>query len=192
MNLKQLLIRKLYPIITGVSRMFGAKNKVIQNAADINPSTSIFNIPINSNNGKEISLKDYQGKYMLITNTASNCGFTGQYDELQKLYQDHQDKLVVIGFPANDFQEQEKGSDEEISEFCRINYGVTFPLASKSVVVKNEEQHPVFKWLTDKSKNGWNDQAPEWNFSKYLVAPDGKLLGYYGTAVSPLDIKIPQ
>jgi glutathione peroxidase len=107
------------------------------------------------------------------------------------LYQDHQDKLVVIGFPANDFQEQEKGSDEEISEFCRINYGVTFPLASKSVVVKNEEQHPVFKWLTDKSKNGWNDQAPEWNFSKYLVAPDGKLLGYYGTAVSPLDIKIP-
>lgn len=191
MTIKHLLVKKLYPLITGVSKMFGAKNKVIKNDAEVTPSTSIFDININSNNGKEISLKDYQGKYILIANTASNCGFTGQYDELQKLYQDHQDKLVVIGFPANDFQEQEKGSDEEISEFCRINYGVTFPLASKSVVVKNEEQHPVFKWLTDKSKNGWNDQAPEWNFSKYLVAPDGKLLGYYGTAVSPLDIKIP-
>lgn len=191
MNLKQLLIKKLYPLITGASKMFGAKNKVIKNAGEVNPSSSIFDLNIKSNNGKEIPLKDYRGKYILIANTASNCGFTGQYDELQKLYQDHQDKLVVIGFPANDFQEQEKGSDEEISEFCRINYGVTFPLASKSVVVKNDQQHPVFKWLSDKSKNGWNDQAPEWNFSKYLVAPDGKLLGYYGTAVSPLDIKIP-
>lgn len=191
MNLKQLLIKKLYPLITGASKMFGAKNKVLKNDAGVKPTSSIFEINLNTNNGKEISLKDYQGKYILIANTASNCGFTGQYDELQKLYLNHQDKLIVIGFPANDFQEQEKGSDEEISEFCRINYGVTFPLANKSVVVKNEEQHPVFKWLTDKSKNGWNDQAPEWNFSKYLVAPDGKLLGYYGTAVSPLDIKIP-
>ncbi|MGZ5254375.1 MAG: glutathione peroxidase [Flavitalea sp.] len=181
----------MYPLVTGISKMFGAKNKVLKNAAEVKPASSIFDIEIKSNNGKEFSLKDYQGKYILIANTASNCGFTGQYDELQKLYSSHQDKLVVIGFPANDFQEQEKGSDAEISEFCKINYGVTFPLASKSVVVKNQEQHPLFKWLTDKSKNGWNDQAPEWNFSKYLVAPDGKLLGYYGTAVSPLDIKIP-
>ena len=127
----------------------------------------------------------------MLVNTASNCGYTSQYDDLQKLYESFRDKLVIIAFPANDFKEQEKGSDEEIAEFCRVNYGVTFPLAAKSSVVKGKHQNEVFKWLSDETLNGWNDQEPTWNFCKYLVDEEGKLIKFFDTGVSPLsdDVK---
>jgi len=93
---------------------------------------------------------------------------------------------VIIGFPANDFKEQEKGSDEEIAQFCKLNYGVDFPLAKKGTVIKGNNQQRVFQWLSDKSKNGWNDKQPSWNFSKYLINEQGILMNYFDPAISPL------
>ena len=122
---------------------------------------------------------------MLLVNTASDCGYTPQYTDLQKLYEEQKDKLVIIGFPANDFKEQEKGTDEEIAQFCKLNYGVTFPLMKKSVVIKSGEQNPIYKWLTDVKQNGWNEEQHSWNFSKYLISEDGVLLNYFGPSISP-------
>jgi glutathione peroxidase-family protein len=109
------------------------------------------------------------------------------YEELQKLQIEMPEKLVVIGFPANDFKAQEKAGDKDIAAFCQKNYGVTFPLAKKSVVVKKGAQNPVFKWLSDPKSNGWNDQEPVWNFTKYLINEQGELIGVFGPAVSPLE-----
>lgn len=123
---------------------------------------------------------------MLLVNTASDCGYTPQYTELQKLYEDTKEAVEIIAFPANDFKEQEKGNDEEIAAFCTVNYGLSFPVAKKSSVVKGAAQNPVFRWLTDKSLNGWNDQPPSWNFSKYLVDEDGVLTHCFAPQISPL------
>lgn len=127
----------------------------------------------------------FKGKKILFVNTASDCGYTDQYDALQKLYEDNKDKLMIIGFPANDFKEQEKGTDEEIAQFCKINYGVTFPLVKKTSVIPGHDQHPVFQWLSDKTKNGWTNKKPSWNFSKYLVNEDGILTNYFDPSISP-------
>ena len=134
----------------------------------IEPKVSFYSLKARANNGSEMDFEKFKGKKVLLVNTASDCGLTPQYEELQTLYEKYNDKLTVIGFPANDFKDQEKGSDKQIAEFCKINYGITFPLAQKSTVIKNETQNEVFRWLSDKNKNGWNYQAPTWNFSKYL------------------------
>jgi glutathione peroxidase len=131
-------------------------------------------------------LSAYKGKKIIIVNTASDCGYTGQYEELQKLYSQRKSEIVIIGFPANDFKQQEKGSNEEIASFCKKNYGVEFPLAMKATVIKNDQQHAIFKWLSDPAQNGWNTQAPSWNFSKYVLDEEGKLIGYFDPGVSPL------
>ena len=155
----------------------------------INPSmkTSFYTLSATLNNGEKLDFSSLKGKKVLIVNTASKCGFTSQYADLEKLSERYKDKLTIIAFPANDFANQENGSDQEISEFCKVNYGVTFPIAKKAGVVKNSDQQLVFKWLTDKEMNGWNDQAPEWNFSKYLISENGDLLRYFESSVSPLD-----
>src|SRR5262249_54051619 len=101
-----------------------------------------------------------------------------------------QDKLTIIGFPANDFKQQEKGSDEQIAQFCKLNFGVSFPLMKKSTVVRSTDQNAVFKWLTDSSQNGWNNRLPSWNFTKYLVNQEGTLTDYFGPAVSPLSTEV--
>ena len=137
-----------------------------------------------------LSFDTLKGKKLLLVNTASDCGYTNQYDDLQKLSQEYQDTLTVIAFPANDFKEQEKGSDEDIGNFCRINFGVTFPIALKGPVVKGDSQQMVFRWLTDKTKNGWNSKPPSWNFSKYLVSEEGVLMYYFDAAVSPLSEEV--
>lgn len=136
--------------------------------------------------------QELKGKKVLIVNTASNCGYTHQYAELQELYRSHSDTLTIIGFPSNNFREQEKGSDEEIATFCQVNYGVTFPLAKKSDVLKGEGQNKVFEWLTNKQLNGWNEQEPSWNFSKYLINEQGLLTHYFDPAVSPLSTEVRQ
>jgi glutathione peroxidase len=123
-------------------------------------------------------------------NTASDCGYTDQYDDLQKLYEENKDKLLILGFPANDFKEQEKGTDEEIARFCKLNYGVAFPLMKKSSVIKRPGQNVVFKWLTDSTQNGWNTKPPSWNFAKYLVNEQGMLTNYFGSSVSPLSNEV--
>jgi glutathione peroxidase len=142
------------------------------------------------NNGKEVNFGDFKGKKVLLVNTASECGYTPQYEELEKLYEQYKDTVVVLGFPSNEFGGQEPGSDEEIAQFCKINYGVTFPIFSKSVVKKSEGQNPVFAWLTTTAENGWNEQQPEWNFNKYLVSEEGELEAYYPSGISPLGDEI--
>jgi len=187
MTPKQKVLKALYTVITGFSKLLGSKAKVAINKQNALPKKSIFELTFTDNKGMPVALAEYKGKKMLLVNTASNCGYTGQYDELQELYKRKQDELVIIAFPSNDFQQQEQGTDTDIEQFCRINYGVSFPLAKKSVVTKSNDQNSVFQWLTDPSKNGWNSQQPEWNFSKYLINERGTLVGYYGSAISPLD-----
>ncbi|WP_164110710.1 MULTISPECIES: glutathione peroxidase [Sphingobacterium] len=153
-------------------------------------NTSFYNLSVTLNNGEKLNFSSLKGKKVLLVNTASKCGYTKQYEDLEKLSKAYKDKLMIIAFPANDFANQENGSDEEIAQFCKSNYGVTFPIAKKAGVIKNAEQQEVFKWLSDKQLNGWNDQEPEWNFSKYLISEDGQLLHYFKSSVAPLDQKM--
>jgi len=190
MTTKQKILRALYPIISAVSKTLGSKGRVIINKAKALPAKSIFELNYTDNKGNPVSFKEYKGKKILLVNTASDCGYTAQYDELQELFNRKKDELVIIAFPSNDFKQQEKKDDKEIEQFCRINYGITFPLAKKSVVRKKENQDTIFQWLTNPSMNGWNSQQPEWNFSKYLLNEQGTLIGYYGAAISPLDKQI--
>jgi glutathione peroxidase len=127
---------------------------------------------------------------VLIVNTASDCGYTGQYEQLEQLHKQYKDKLVVLGFPANDFKEQEKRDDAAIAEFCKVNYGVTFTLLKKSSVIVSADQNSVFHWLSNPTENGWSKYVPIWNFCKYLVDEEGKLQGFFTMEVSPLDASI--
>ena len=146
----------------------------------------IYNLTYTSIDGKPVSLETYKGKKLLIVNVASKCGFTPQYEDLEKLYETYKDKLTIVGFPANDFKKQEPGTNEEISEFCKLNYGVSFPLAAKISVV-GENKDPIYKWLTDKSLNGWNELEPQWNFYKYLIDENGELIKVFPSTTKPLD-----
>ncbi|HAK11712.1 MAG TPA: glutathione peroxidase [Chitinophagaceae bacterium] len=192
MTWRQSLMKTFYGLIMLPGKLFGSKTAVQLNTADQLPKSSVFALSTTGINGQTLNLSDYQGKYLLLVNTASDCGYTGQYAELETLYQQYKDKLVVIGFPANDFKEQEKGSNASIAAFCQKNYGVSFPLAAKASVVKGAAQQPIYQWLTNPAQNGWCSQAPVWNFSKYLIAPDGKLIGFFAQTVSPLDKQLIQ
>ena len=139
--------------------------------------------------GNIISMNDFKGKKVLVVNVASRCGYTPQYEGLQKLYETYGDSLVVLGFPSNDFMWQEPGSNTEIKKFCKTNYGVTFPMFSK-IHVKGRKQHPIYDWLSDSKLNGWNDDSPSWNFNKYLLDENGAIIELYGADVKPLDTLI--
>jgi len=139
--------------------------------------------------GEELSMADFKGKYVLVVNVASKCGYTKQYEPLQQLYEENQDKLIVIGFPSNQFLGQEPGSEEEIVAFCEKNYGVTFPMTSK-IDVKGSDQHPIYEWLTTKELNGVANEKVSWNFNKFLISPEGKWLAYFGSKTEPLSEEI--
>lgn len=185
MNIKQRILKILYPVISSSAKIFGTHNKLLVNKEKVMPFTPLYELGYTSINGKQVSLNDFSGRYMLIVNTASNCGYTAQLASLEELNKTYRDKLVIIGFPSNDFNEQEKGSEEEIQQFCTVNFGVNFPLSKKITVRKNSDQHIIYSWLTDASQNGWNDTAPSWNFSKYLVDPNGVLIAYADAAIEP-------
>ncbi len=185
------MLKFLYPLIMKFSKS-GGKGKVLQNKVGAAPAQSIYQLDTMLSNGQPMQLSALKGKKVLLVNTASNCGYTGQYQELQQLHEQKKDELVIIGFPANDFREQEQDNDQTISQFCQVNFGVTFPLAKKSVVVKNDNQNPIYRWLTDASKNGWNQHQPDWNFSKYLLDENGVLTHYFGPAISPLGEEVQQ
>lgn len=189
MNIRQKILKAVYPAFIAWGKLTGRRSSVLINEQHANPLQSFYDLEVQLNNGQPLKLSTAKGKKVLIVNTASDCGYTAQYDDLQKLYEQNKDKLLVIGFPANDFKEQEKGNDEEIAQFCKINFGVTFPLAKKSSV-KGENKNEVFKWLSDRNKNGWNNKQPSWNFSKYLVNEQGVLTHYFDPAISPLSNEI--
>ena len=152
--------------------------------------TSVHDFKVPGLDGNTIDLAKYKGKKILIVNTASKCGFTPQYADLEKLYLKYQDKLVIVGFPANNFAQQEPGSNKEISEFCTKNYGVTFPMAEKVDVIGDNIQ-PLFKYLTDEAhKLGVADPVVKWNFTKFLVDENGKLIAVFPSKVKPTDEQI--
>lgn len=150
---------------------------------------SLYDIKIDSLQGKSIDLSSYKGKKILFVNVASKCGFTPQYKDLQKLYNQYQDTLVIIGVPCNQFGKQEPGSSNEIEEFCQTNYGVSF-LITEKVDVKGKEQHPLYTWLTQRAQNGRKSSIVKWNFQKYLVDENGELIDYYYSTTSPTSSKI--
>ncbi|WP_246008891.1 glutathione peroxidase [Hymenobacter metallilatus] len=184
-SFRQKALKLLYPLIMRLSKS-SSRGKVLTNQQQVAGPVSFYQLDGQLNSGQHLPFRELQGKKVLLVNTASNCGYTNQYQELQQLAEQFKDELVVLGFPANDFAEQEKADDKAIAQFCQVNFGVSFPLMKKSVVVKQPDQHPVYQWLSDAARNGWNEQAPDWNFSKYLVGADGRLLHYFGPAVSPL------
>ena len=188
MTYRQKILKAVYPALMWFSKLTGKNNKEL--SGDKQPPVSFYSLKTTLNNGDTLDFAGLKGKKVLLVNTASDCGYTNQYNDLQKLADEHKDKLLVIGFPANDFKEQEKGTDEEIAQFCKLNFGISFPLAKKSVVIRTAGQNPVYQWLTDSSRNGWNRKQPSWNFTKYLVNEEGKLINYFGPSVSPVSKEV--
>lgn len=149
--------------------------------------TSIYQFTVKDINGDDFSFSDLKGKKILIVNTASKCGLTPQYEQLESLYNTYKNQnFVVVGFPANNFANQEPGSNEEIAEFCQANYGVSFPMMSK-ISVKGDDMHPLYEFLTQKEKNGVVDSEVEWNFQKYLIDEDGQLAKVISPKTLPTD-----
>ena len=154
------------------------------NSKNKKPNSSFYDLKAIDINGEEILMSDYQGKKILIVNVASKCGYTPQYESLQKLYEKNQDSLYILAFPSNDFLKQEPGTNEEIKTFCKVNFGVQFDIFEK-ISVKGNDIHPIYNWLSSKSLNGWNSKSPVWNFSKYLIDENGSLIGVWGPSIDP-------
>jgi glutathione peroxidase len=150
---------------------------------------SFYDFSMKSIDGKDVPFSQFKGKKVLIVNTASECGFTPQYQGLQELHESYGDKVTIVGFPANDFGGQEPGSNEEIKGFCSKNYGVTFLMMEK-ITVKGDNMNPLYKWLSTPAMNGWNNDAPNWNFCKYLINEEGKLIKFYNSSIKPMGDEI--
>jgi glutathione peroxidase len=160
------------------------------NAQKKEKMNTIYDYKVESINGDEFDFADLKGKKILIVNTASKCGFTPQFDGLEELYQKYKDQnFVVIGFPSNDFGQQDPGSNEEIAEFCKINYGVSFPMMSK-ISVKGDSIAPIYQFLTQKDLNGKKNSSVKWNFQKYLINEDGTFEDYFYSITNPDSKKI--
>lgn len=151
---------------------------------------SLHDFEIQMLDAKEsLKFSEFKGKKVLIVNVASKCGYTKQYADLQALQEKYADKLVVVGFPCNQFGRQEPGTEGEIAQFCSKNYGVTFPMTTK-IDVKGKEQHDIYQFLTSKEQNGLDDYKVSWNFNKFLVDENGKLIQYFPSGTAPLDEKL--
>ena len=146
--------------------------------------TSFYSLEANSIDGDVIKMSDFKDKNILIVNVASKCGYTPQYKNLQDLYKKYKDNLYILAFPSNDFLGQEPGTNEDIKNFCEINFGIQFDIFEK-ISVKGNNIHPIYNWLSNKKLNGWNNNGPTWNFSKYLIDKDGNLAGYWGASIDP-------
>jgi glutathione peroxidase len=185
MSYRQSVLKTLYPAIMWTSKSTGKKQIQI-NKNNAAPIVSFYTLRAKDISGNEFNFSTLKGKKVLIVNTASDCGFTAQYEALEKLSHQFGDKLVIIGFPSNDFKEQETKDNADIVNFCKKNYGVNFPLMEKSIVIKKNHQNEVHKWLSDMTINGWCHQEPAWNFCKYLVNEEGVLTHYFPMTVDPL------
>ena len=179
------MIRIILASIIFISFAFSSNEK--KSAATSQPT--IYNFKVEGLEGGTINFASFKGKKILIVNTASKCGYTPQYTELEELYEKYKDKLVVIGFPANNFGGQEPGTNAEIKEFCTGTYHVTFPMAAK-VSVKGDDMAPLYQWLTSKEKNGVLDAEIKWNFGKFLLNEKGELIAYFPSKVKPMSEEI--
>ena len=150
------------------------------------PSSILEQCIIKLNSSEKLCLSDFKGKKILIVNVASQCGYTKQYTDLEKLYQTYKDNLIILGFPCNQFGGQESGSEDEIEKFCSSKYSVSFPMTTK-VDVKGDKQHAIYKWLTTKNLNGIDDYKVNWNFNKFLIDENGQLIGYFSSQINPMD-----
>jgi glutathione peroxidase len=185
MTVSQKILKLIYPLFSFFKGKTGAA-KTHVNPGAILPPVPFYSLKTELSNGTIFPFENLRGKKVLLVNTASDCGYTFQYEELQRLYELSKENLEIIAFPSNDFKEQEKGSDEEIARFCSTHFNISFLLARKSHVARMPGQNPVFSWLTSQGENGWNSQVPAWNFSKYLVNENGILTHYFGPALSPV------
>ena len=187
-NISKILILILTIIVFSISSLYGLSwfNKK-DDIKDL--SEDIYQYSAIDINGDTVFFEQFKGKYILIVNTASKCGFSYQYGQLQKLYETYKDKLVICAFPANNFLWQEPLSNEEIKMFCNNNYNITFPVFEK-ISVKGNNKHPIYKWLSNKELNGQIDKEPSWNFFKYLIDSEGKLMYYFDSSVEPLSSQI--
>ena len=186
MSYRQSILKSIYPMIMWSTHSNGKKQS-LENKNGATPSMSFYDLTMTAIDGTPFNFSNVKGKKILIVNTASDCGYTGQYEALEQLQQQYKDQLVVLGFPANDFKGQEKSDNQNIAAFCKKNYGVSFPLMEKSIVIKNNQQNLVHKWLSDPSLNGWCNQEPAWNFCKYLINEQGVLVNYFPMTIDPLD-----
>ena len=168
------------------SYIFRSVSEVNLNQKNEVYSDSFYDLSALSIDGKDISFKSFKGKKVLIVNVASECGYTDQYDDLQYLHRKYSNRLVILGFPSNNFGKQEPGSNIKILDFCKSNFGVEFQMFEKIEVI-GEKTHPVYKWLTSSSLNGWNDKSPKWNFYKYLVDQNGNLSKVLASSINPRD-----
>lgn len=151
---------------------------------------SFYDFTVKDIDGKEFSFEQLKGKKVMVVNLASKCGLTPQYEGLQELYERYGgDNFVIIGFPANDFLNQEPGTNSEVKSFCKTNYGVSFPLMSK-ISVKGKNMHPVYQWLTQKKHNNYKDSRVKWNFQKYLIDENGKLIAVFSPRTKPMSEEI--
>lgn len=159
-------------------------------SAQNNSDKNIYQFSVEDINGNNFDFKDLKGKKIMVVNTASKCGYTPQYKDLQALYEEYKNQnFTIVGFPANNFGRQEPGSDAEIAQFCETNYGVSFPMMSK-ISVKGKDTHPLYDFLTTKDKNGFKDSEVKWNFQKYLIDENGKLVRVVPSATLPTDKSI--
>jgi glutathione peroxidase len=183
--MKNMLFRFFSGIFISALTLFSFSSFKNQPKSTGGKTKSIYDFKLKTIDGEEITLKKFKGKKMLLINVASECGFTPQYKNLQALHEQYGDKVVLIGFPANNFGGQEPGTAPEIKEFCKKNYGVTFQMMEK-ISVKGADMHPLYKWLSTKEENGTCSDAPNWNFCKYLVDENGKIIKFFNSKVDPL------
>ncbi len=178
-----------YFFITVIIASCSSSNATKEVASLYQDKQSIHQFRVEALEGGEIDFASFKGKKILVVNTASKCGYTPQYKDLEELHKQYRDKLVIIGFPANNFGGQESGSNLEIKEFCTRNYGVSFPMAAK-VSVKGDDIAPLYKWLTNKMENGVLDAEVKWNFNKFLLDENGKMLAKFDSKSKPLSEEI--
>ncbi|ANQ49440.1 glutathione peroxidase [Flammeovirga yaeyamensis] len=190
-------MKKLFTLIVVTSIALLACTKVHKT----NPETSsmddfrkresaFYSFKMKKLNGEVLDFQTLKGKKILIVNTASKCGYTPQYEALQELHEKYGESLVVLGFPCNQFGGQEPGSSEDIASFCKLNYGVTFTMMEKINVKKGDDQSPLYRWLSDPKENGWNDEAPSWNFCKYYIDDKGELKDFFNSNIKPMDEEV--
>tara|TARA_B100000287_G_C20644864_1_gene784767 strand:- start:1423 stop:2007 length:585 start_codon:yes stop_codon:yes gene_type:complete len=189
MSIKIILIISIL-LISGALLLVSCATKVNQvNQNGQKPIESFYNLEAQSIDGNTIKMSDFKNKNILIVNVASKCGFTPQYKSLQKLHELYKDKLYILAFPSNDFLGQEPGSNKEIKKFCEVNFGVKFDIFEK-ISVKGNDIHPIYDWLSNENLNGWNNKKPNWNFNKYLIDKEGKLVGLWGSKIDPQSTEI--